>query len=131
MASAVFNSSLTYLASGGGTLSQAFNLTGGYRAVSAGTIAVPDGAEGGTVIEIPFGEAGADCRAVFVRNETRGELGVRLNGAEQDLYRLGPGGVFLHWSPAGAGSAPLWRVALAVAPAGHEGGSIEFAVLGG
>lgn len=131
MTTAVFNSNLTYLPSGGGMLSQALNLSGAYRAVSAGSVPVPAGTVVGTVIEIPFGDAASDCRAVLVRNETPIELGMRINDAEGDLYRLAPGAVFLHWSPAEPGSKPPWRITLSVTRAVREAGTIGFVVLGG
>lgn len=130
MANAVFNASLTHMSSDGGTLSQMFNLSSGFRAMSAGSIPLHRGVEPGTLIEIPFGLAAAECRAIVVKNDTLNELGVRLNAATADLYRLAPGGVLFHWAPVAGGSDPLRRVALSVPLAPRDGGAVEYLVLG-
>ncbi|MCU0681830.1 MAG: hypothetical protein MUF34_06165 [Polyangiaceae bacterium] len=130
MANAVFNANLTYLSADQTTLSQMFTLTSGFRAINAGAIPLPHGVSPGTLIEIPFGLAAAECRAVMVKNDTRNELGVRLNEAVSDLYQLAPGGVFFHWSPVKGGTNPLRRIALSVPRAPLEGGSVDYLVLG-
>ncbi len=133
MANAVFNANLTYLTGGEGTISQAFNLSAGYRAVHAGSIALPKGAVNGTLVEIPFGTvAPGTCLCVVVRNDTAHDLGLRVNDAREDIYCIAPGGVFLHWSPLRPGSNPLQRVALSVGPAGGgaRDGTIGYVVLG-
>lgn len=130
MPNAVFNSNLTYLSEHEGSISQVFNLSAGFRAIKAGSLAVPQGTPAGTLLEIPFGEAGADARAFFLRNDTSGDLGVRLNGACDDIYRIGRGGVFLHWSPSDVASNPLRQVALRVPREACEDGVVTFVVMG-
>jgi hypothetical protein len=130
MPNAVFNSNLTYLSENEGSISQVFNLSAGLRTIKAGSIAVPKGTPAGTVLEIPFGEEGADARVVFLRNDTSGDLGVRFNGASDDSYRMGRGGVFLHWSPSDVASNPLCQAALHVPAEACADGAVTFVIMG-
>jgi hypothetical protein len=129
MANAIFYSNLTHLAGDEGTFSQVFNLSAGFRSAVAGSIAVARGTDEGTLIEILFGKEGVVAHAVVVRNATSGDLGGRRNETSSDLYRLGPGGVFFHWSPTEPGLNALQRISPRVGHTACEGGSIDYVVL--
>ena len=129
MPQAEFSSSVTYSPPGGGLLTQAFGVTANYASASAGTVAISAKADPHP-IAIPFGGIGADARGLVVRNNTAVDLGIRLNGATSDLYRLAPGGLIMHWAPASAGASALTACTVAPAVAAPSDGSIDYLVFG-
>ncbi len=83
-----------------------FPVTGTYNGQTVGQIDVPSGTVQGTSYAIPFGSVTA-AKLLVVKNMMSSDIGVRLNGAGVDTFRLTPGGEFMYASPAGPAMAPL------------------------
>jgi hypothetical protein len=133
MATAAFGSSLTYAPGGGGSLTQSFNVNATYTAISSGTIDIGVGTASGVIFGIPFGGVNTDARGLVIKNNTKQDLGIRINGvpaAPATLYRLAPGGVFMHWAPVAAGASALTAAAVDTTVLAADAGSVDYIVLG-
>ncbi|MBK8258030.1 MAG: hypothetical protein IPK82_35860 [Polyangiaceae bacterium] len=146
MVAAAFASTLTYAPGGGGSLTQSFGVNVSYAAISAGTIDVGVGTAIDTTIEIPFGGVNVEAQGVVIKNNTGIDIGIRLNdlptvvapATSASIYRLAPGGMWMHWAPKAAGSQKLTKAAFVVTktvanpapPAPPEAGTVEYIVLG-
>jgi hypothetical protein len=129
MPNAIFSCSVAYRPGGGGLLTQAFNITADYSSVSAGTLAT-DANSAPAPIAIPFGGIGADANGLVIRNNTGVDLGIRLNGGNDDQYHLASGGLLMHWASEAAETSPLKSCTVMLASAPPENGSIDYLVFG-
>jgi hypothetical protein len=62
-----------------------------YAASNAGFIDIPDETPDATAFTVPYGAVNQP-KAIFVKNDSLGVLGVRWGDAEADEYSIAPGG---------------------------------------
>ncbi|WP_223645124.1 hypothetical protein [Corallococcus sp. EGB] len=123
MADAVFSSKVTYTPSGGGSLTQGFNVAFPYTASSSGTVDVAAGAS--AAVDILFGSVN-EVLGFILQNNTDKDIAIKVGA--NDLYNLAAGGVLMHWSPVKSTKSLTGVKATPASPINP--GTIEYVVLG-
>lgn len=80
-----------------------------YQAQNVGNIDVPTTAAPATVFAIPMGSVD-QAKCIIIRNALSADVGVRLNGAVADNFRLASGAEWALVSPTAPTGAPLGLV---------------------
>lgn len=107
-----------------------FKVTCPFAASNSGYIDVPDTTTSATVYSVPFGTV-ASPTLVLLYNQTGQDMGVRLNAAMSNEYRLPTGGVALPIGcPAVAGGTPLTAVSVVTTGTQTGAGRVFYAVFG-
>jgi len=96
---------------------------------SVGKVDVPSGTIIGTTFDIPFqGVSGA--KLFTIQNMMSSDIGVRLNGAATDNFRLAPGQMLAMAGPAVAASNPLSSVTVVTTASPAQTELIYYWVMG-
>lgn len=108
------NLSLQYTPPGSAANSGVSNLavTGTYEAGQAGSIDIPNGTVVGTEFAVPFGSV-AVPKLLMIKNNMTSEVGVRLNGAVADDFKVPAGGVLCYAVPTGPTVDPISALSIA------------------
>ncbi len=106
-----------------------FSVTSSVNAQSVGKVDVLVTDASGTVIPIPFGTCNSP-KTVIIKNMMSTDIGVRLNGAGSDTFKLGAGGMFMYSAPTSPGATPLSAISVVTTAQPAQVESVEYFVLG-
>jgi hypothetical protein len=106
-----------------------FNVVSAVNAQNVGQIDVQTTDAPATAFPIPFGSVAA-AKVILIKNMMSSEIGVRINGAVADTFRIPAGGWVMYAAPVGPNATP-WSSATVVTtatPAAIE--NVQFFVYG-
>jgi hypothetical protein len=107
------NTSLAYTPPGGPSNSgvAVLGIAGTYNAGQSGIIDIPSGTVVGTEFSVPFGSI-TSTKLLVIQNKMSSDVGVRINGAGSNNFKLAAGGIFMYASPSAPGSEKLTDVSI-------------------
>lgn len=106
-----------------------FPTQGTYNAQCAGQLDIPSSTIMGTVFPIPFGSIQA-AKLLVIKNMMSTEVGIRINGASVDNFRLASGGELMYAAPSAPTSAPFASASVVTTASPTADEQITFVVLG-
>lgn len=120
---------LTYVGQGDATIKVPESVVEAeYTARSEGAIDIPDQTTSETVFEVSLGSIDS-LKAIYVRNNTAQDLGIRLQEADADEFSLAPGGYILIANPVETGT-PIDTFSVVTTVLQEGPGTVDFLAFG-
>lgn len=106
-----------------------FDVVAGVNAQNVGQIDVNTSVTPGTAFPVPFGSIEA-AKVLVIKNMMSSEIGVRLNGAEVDTFRVPAGGFMMYAAPQAPGASPISSAQIVTTASPSQVQQVDFFVYG-
>jgi len=95
----------------------------------SGSVTIADGAEEDDEVAIPFGDIATECTAFVLRNRSRQDLTVSINGTA-NAFTMPSGAVLAYAAPTGSATDPITAISLVVTATQVGDGPVEYLLFG-